>query len=378
MRVALMVCLVALAGCASSDKATGTDDEGTNDGGEVALLTQNVTLSADAPLTTEAFTGAFTRAHDPMLADAVGPAVQNHDLGHILSAGHNFIRASIEPADGTFGISLTPDDLAQIWTYDCGGCMSPAESFEAAVSPGDLQLSVRYYGSSLAQAADHAQEIPYTVTVEVDNAATRIPSGVALAIELDEPGDGFELAAVDGGAPQVLVFGPDDVFLGNLADGEVLQEQLASGVTGEYVLVPPGHGTFYAMTVSTAEDGTMPEVRILGQTVVTDDPQAVGGAAATNQDTWTADAPVKPLRVGVCASSSGAGAANNVKLHVASPEGIDILTSSWSGPWFPRLDFCGFTPAGASTLTAGEYTFTYSDEGSHNGAAQHFLMFYGR
>ena len=369
--IPLLLLCVALAGCSGGTDAGAADPDLPVDaeGNPVAVL-HDVQLVGEPSLVEEVFTGSFQFPADWVSSLTGTPVIKEHDISGLIGDGHNFVTATVQ---GDVVIGFAPDDFAQLWTLEQDNPAAPT-SIEAAAGPGGLAVQVFYTGTAPAELVQHVQAIDYTLTVTVERDPGRIPSGMALEVDLPGPGSSVVFT---GEVPTVLVYGPDDAYLGVLDAGATVDTTLGENATGgKYIFMPQGHGSFYALQVGAVgqEDTYVPKVRIVNQELQTAVVETLDTSGSHDQ-TWEMTIDRHPLQLGICLAVTTF--ANEPSLTFAGPQGDVLAIAFGQSPTFVP-SACSFTVMGDPDLQAGEHQVSYTDGGSDAATIQAFIIHYAR
>lgn len=247
----------------------------------------------------------------------------------------------------------------EVWASDYDtpyGGYSRIRSVIVHEAGGSLELNVRY------DEIDDSESFDYTLEITSRADPAVVPPGVPVALELPGSGDTLELTPVEGfalsDAPdglEAMLWGPDDTYLGRLADAEdrttfTVTDEAAAG---EHVVMGVHDSPAFRVQVSSATgaDGPLrPLIRsfTLGPGVETDDSPEL---------TWTFELETAPIQVGIFTNATEVS--DGLEARLIGPSET-ILESSIGGLWI-GAGFGWLSPVGADGLAAGTYeaTVTY-------------------
>lgn len=292
-RIALLLSLTFLAGCADDAVPEPTPDEVEAKQQELVHM---LSFAEAGESVTESFSGRFEFADNQQFVGSLERDLgmnqnhrQSHAIGHLLPAdGLYVVHAATTAQPGGGDIDTGFDGEVLINTFcDCpfGGAN---DLFGYGQGSGELDLLIQYdeISSGPTDPSIALQGFDYTIEVTVRPLVETVPAGVPVAVELQV---GAVLIASEFSEP-VTVYDPADQRVKVFEPGD---ESFTVTTAGEHVVIGQVNGGPFALRV---ENATEAPARLLS--IVEDG----GGRSvpAGTSETITFEAPATVIEVGGC------------------------------------------------------------------------------
>ncbi len=298
------------------------------------------------------------------------------DVGSLVHAGApTRIRAVLQQSPVTTGnlwLRLQANDQTVLWV-DVREGENGLDTMDAlVVRVADGPIAVRVFAEK-----PEAGTMDYTLRIHVEALRNAVVPGLPVALPLEHP-ETLRVVSLDGSSPApLLVWGPDDRFLGILTPGTEGRLPLAEPA-GEYVVVLSGVGEAVRLLSQGVGNATL---RSLGVEPVL---ERVGTLTGSGEATWgfTLDGTAMPLAVGVAVRGDGAvGFVSEPGGSVLGPKG-EVLSigpqDQTLGVDLSTLDRLYTSRIGHPLLVPGDYTGRFSMKAGGQEAVEKATLRYVR